>query len=72
MPEVASTRRDWAVAQQNIRLEEVGKDCTSIITVLRDGELTHREAAYLLLLAIEAQADHLDELDQFVAGEPDA
>lgn len=70
---IASTRRTWARAQQNIRVDEARKDCRSIQKCLADGELDVREAGLLLTLALRAAEDDVRQLDQFIAaGGPSA
>lgn len=73
MAELASTRRPWAIAQQNIRVEEAKKDCASIFDSLRAGDIDVNEAGQLLALAVGTAEDDLRELDRFIAaGGPDA
>lgn len=70
---IASTRRDWATAQQRLRVEEAQKDCQSIFDSLHAGDIDLSETGHLLALAIGTAEDDVQDLDRFIAaGGPDA
>lgn len=68
---IASTRRPWALAKENLRLDELDRDLASVLTSLEHGGLDRHQAAYLMRVAMDAAADDLAELEAFAAGDPD-